>query len=229
MGAAAVSTAAAATAAVSAVGVAASAARGATAVALSAAATQREQWQVWTCTCLFSLRPTMIFLHKLSGDTTTGDSPGAFLHCFKERLTESKLYVQFSLRLRIVFGRRIWKETTVADALATEPAWATGAIGITLEFLGRPGCRGTVCYPQASMRNRGACLVPFGLLACMIHSLCRQIRGCCLDIGDSNAFCHMTNGVTKMYDARPPHCRRNENITISDGTRCKVKQIGTLM
>ena len=46
-------------------------------------------------------------------------------------------------------------------------------------------------------------------------------------IGDSGTSSHMTNDATKMYDVRPP-CPDEAKITISDGTRRRVKQIGNI-
>ena len=46
-------------------------------------------------------------------------------------------------------------------------------------------------------------------------------------VGDSGASSHMTNDATKVYDVRPPSPDKAD-ITISDGTRRKAKQI-TLM
>ena len=46
-------------------------------------------------------------------------------------------------------------------------------------------------------------------------------------IGDSGASRHMTNDASQMYDARPRSPDEAE-ITISDGTRRRVKQIGKI-
>ena len=46
-------------------------------------------------------------------------------------------------------------------------------------------------------------------------------------IGDSGASSHMTNDASQMYDIRPP-CPDEALITISDGTRRRVMQIGNI-
>ena len=46
-------------------------------------------------------------------------------------------------------------------------------------------------------------------------------------IGDSGASSHMTNDASQMYGVRPP-CPDEAHITISDGTRRRVMQIGNI-